>query len=69
MTYGRVGFASQVQTLDGAVVSHSAELVRGSSCVVVAEAPSSALRAPSPQGEKGLRGPRWRITLNLSATR
>ena len=29
MTYGRAGFASQVQTLDGAVVSHSAELVRG----------------------------------------
>jgi hypothetical protein len=29
MTYGRVLFAKQTRILDGAVVSHSAELVRG----------------------------------------
>jgi len=29
MTYGRVHFASHTLTVDGAVVSHSAELVRG----------------------------------------
>jgi hypothetical protein len=31
MTYGRVLFAIHVCILDGAVVSHSAELVRGTS--------------------------------------
>ena len=29
MTYGRVHLADHVRDLDGAVVSHSAELVRG----------------------------------------
>ena len=29
MTYGRMRFASQLRTLNGAAGSHSAELVRG----------------------------------------
>ena len=29
MTYGRVRFVDRTQSLDGAVVSHLAELVRG----------------------------------------
>jgi hypothetical protein len=52
MTYGRVRFAQNPYGLDGAAVSHLAELVRGH-FLVRAKAPSSALRAPSPQGEKG----------------
>src|SRR5258705_13962839 len=52
-----------MMTANDAVVSHSAELVRGTSCLAVVKAPSSAhraggasstRRAPSPQGEKGL---------------
>jgi hypothetical protein len=49
MTYGRVLCVIHTRVLDGAVVSHTAELVRGNSPCHV-KAPSSALRAPSPQG-------------------
>src|SRR5258705_9068244 len=41
--------------LDGAAVSHLAELVRGNFVLRDRKAPSSALRAPSPQrGEGGI---------------
>jgi hypothetical protein len=53
MTYGRVVYAADCRAGDGAAVSHLAELVRGN-FLSDAKAPSSALRAPSPQGEKGL---------------
>jgi hypothetical protein len=53
MTYGRVHLAGRVQKPNGADVSHLAELVRGQLLGPV-KAPSSALRAPSPQGEKDL---------------
>jgi hypothetical protein len=43
----------------GATVSHSAELVRGDFLWLESKAPSSALRAPSPQGEKVCCGLRW----------
>ena len=56
MTYGRGQLAHLAQSLNGAVVSHSAELVWGGLRPAV-KAPSSALRAPSPQGEKGLSQP------------
>ena len=52
MTYGRGARAGCVQDACGADVSHPAELVRGD-LIVKRKAPSSALRAPSPQGEKG----------------
>ena len=52
MTYGRVRVASRVLNTEGADVSHTAELVRGD-FALCRQAPSSALRAPSPQGEKG----------------
>jgi hypothetical protein len=41
MTYGRVLGGEEVQTLDGAAVSHSAELVRGDSSLDGVKAPSS----------------------------
>ena len=53
MTYGRARIANHKHTLSGAAVSHSAELVRGAFFSLRVKAPSSALRAPSPQGEKG----------------
>jgi hypothetical protein len=61
MTYGRVRVAGSIRNGMGADVSHLAELVRGYSHALV-KSPSSALRAPSPQGEKGPRGPvgEWR---------
>ena len=62
MTYGRVRLASQEPSFDGAVVSHSAELVRGTS---IRGGESPLIRpfgAPSPQGEKGPRGACGRIT-------
>jgi hypothetical protein len=52
MTYGRVRSESRVRSAEDADVSHLAELVRGD-LPGSAKAPSSALRAPSPQGEKG----------------
>src|SRR5262245_29276436 len=51
MTCGRAAHACCKQNHDGADVSHLAELVRGT--LLRRKAPSSALRAPSPQGEKG----------------
>ena len=42
MTYGRVHFASHMQVLDGAAVSHLAELVRGHFLSTKEKAPSSA---------------------------
>jgi len=53
MSYGRVRYARYEHTINGATVTHLAELVRGNLFVRM-KAPSSALRAPSPQGEKGL---------------
>ena len=41
MTYGRVRFAIHEQSLNGAVVSHSAELVRGDSYFLGSSAPSN----------------------------
>jgi hypothetical protein len=52
MSYGRVRDACCEHTINGATVTHSAELVRGNLFASM-KAPSSALRAPSPQGEKG----------------
>ena len=60
MTYGREHTTQTDAPLDGATVSHSAELVRASLCER-AKAPSSArlaegelrLTGPSSQGEKG----------------
>ena len=62
MTYGRGHLASHAtQDLDGATVSHLAELVRGESSNALAKAPSSA---PSghllPKGRRDARGPRRR---------
>ena len=57
MTYSRVRGALDLQAPDGAAVSHSAELVRGDF------APSSALRAPSPQGEKGITQSPYELSL------
>jgi hypothetical protein len=54
MTYGRGLDAENSRSAYGAGVSHLAELVRGDlPCPV--KAPSSVLRPPSPQGEKGRR--------------
>jgi hypothetical protein len=54
MTYGRGLDAENSRGAYGAGVSHLAELVRGDlPCRV--KAPSSGLRPPSPQGEKGRR--------------
>ena len=53
MTYGCVHLTNRGRPHDGAVASHSAELVRGDCAASELKAPSSALRAPSPQGEKG----------------
>ena len=53
MTYGRVLLTIHLHILDGAVVSHSAELVRGD---FTREREGPLIRpfgAPSPQGEKG----------------
>ena len=55
MTYGRVHLANRMHNVEGADVSHWAELVRGD-FFSRTKAPSSALRAPSPQGEKGHAG-------------
>jgi hypothetical protein len=63
MTYGCVAFPCHTSILDGAAVSHLAELVRGD-CSEGDEGirpfvPEARLRhdgARSPQGEKGLRG-------------
>ena len=54
MTYGCGTLPIHMHSPAGAVVSHMAELVRGDLIVDEPKAPSSALRAPSPQGEKGL---------------
>src|SRR5690349_5782142 len=53
MTYGRRHLACAKGGVSKAAASHSAELVRGKCFASDREAPSSALRAPSPQGEKG----------------
>ena len=56
MTYGRGQVARHKLPVDGAAVSHSAELVRGN---FFAEKEGPLIRpfgAPSPQGEKGPRG-------------
>jgi hypothetical protein len=53
MTYGRAHAANPELNSKGAAVSHLAELVRGEFPSSLLKAPSSALRAPSPQGEKG----------------
>jgi len=52
MTYGLVESPVRGFDHDSEAVSHAAELVRGDFLAPV-KAPSSALRAPSPQGEKG----------------
>ena len=60
MTYGCVLFARWKGALDDAVVSHSAELVRGNFIVWQDEGPLiRPYGPPSPQGEKGPGGP-WR---------
>ena len=50
MTYGCL--QPSYWTGEFAAVSHLAELVRGDFSSQPVKAPSSALRAPSPQGEK-----------------
>jgi hypothetical protein len=52
MTYGLAYFVDQRCNRGGEAVSHMPELVRGN-FTCAAKTPSSALRAPSPQGEKG----------------
>src|SRR5581483_2834908 len=52
MTCGCAAPPDRANDTDGAGVSHLAELVRGDSSAKI-KAPSSALRAPSPKGEKG----------------
>ena len=54
MTYGCAARARRAHVLDGAAVSHSAELVRGDFISLVVKAPLiRPSGAPSPQGEKG----------------
>ena len=61
MTYGRVHDAARMFTLNGADVSHLAELVRGEFLpwkgpLIRPVSPKASLRLdgpPSPQGEKG----------------
>jgi len=54
MTYGCVAQLSHLEALEGAGVSHSAELVRGD-CSGGEEGPLiRPFGPPSPQGEKGL---------------
>jgi hypothetical protein len=54
MTYGRARFANRKQARPNAVVSHSAELVRGDFLCRGNEGPLiRPFGAPSPQGEKG----------------
>jgi hypothetical protein len=65
MTYGRVRVEKSGRALDGATVSHSAELARGDFVLLPLEGPPNPPRtpeaslrldgAPSPQGEKGPR--------------
>ena len=55
MTYGCVAQLSHLEALEGAGVSHSAELVRGD-CSGGEEGPLiRPFGPPSPQGEKGFR--------------
>ena len=64
MTYGRVRRGKHECNIEGAVVSHLAELVRGDLFSNAEKAPSSGLRPPSPQGETGFKSlghaSRWR---------
>ena len=71
MTYGRVHFAQDRRVLDGAAISHLAELARGDffarkeGPLIRPVSPEASLRLdgpPSPQGEKGPRGLLWRIS-------
>jgi hypothetical protein len=65
MTYGRVRNAAHTLDIDGAVVSHLAELVRGYLPSTVGEGPLiRPFGPPSPQGEKG----RYRPLRSNSAT-
>jgi hypothetical protein len=55
MTYGRVRVEKSGRALDGATVSHSAELARGDFVLLPLEGPLiRPFGAPSPQGEKGV---------------
>ena len=54
MTYGRVCFVTRKQALRGAAVSHSAELVRGTSLLPREGPLIRPFGPPSPQGEKEL---------------
>jgi hypothetical protein len=57
MTYERVPITEERTRLDGALVSHSADLVRGDSTSTRHEGPLiRPFGPPSPQGEKGRRG-------------
>jgi hypothetical protein len=59
MTYGRARFAKHAHALDGAAVSHLAELVRGDYLSSAQVGPLiRPFGAPSPQGEKGRCGKR-----------
>src|SRR5262245_34823812 len=75
MTYSRELLASRVRDLDGTVVSHSAELLRGNLVHFLGSLPLDSVAAgrsegplirpfgpPSPQGEKGLAAPLVLIT-------
>jgi hypothetical protein len=60
MTYGRVCFAGRRRDVEGAAVSHLAELARG--YFLPPDGGGPLIRPfgpPSPQGEKGHRGPLW----------
>jgi hypothetical protein len=55
MTYGRVAQPTNGEDLDGATVSHLAELVRGNFLHLDEGPLIRPFGAPSPQGEKGPR--------------
>ena len=52
MTCGRALLAGREQPLDGAAVSHSADLVRGD-CLARLQGPAFAPAGPLPKGENG----------------
>jgi hypothetical protein len=60
MTCGRAHLINRGQTRTGAAASHSAELVRGHLRPAGEGRLIRPCGAPSPQGEKGCRGSRWR---------
>jgi hypothetical protein len=53
MTYGRLGTQEAGMNIDGATISHSAELVRGKFALLLAEGPLTPALSPRGEGDRG----------------